>query len=96
MCHACTLTESYEEFSVASALVRGQREDAGDIIPIWRLFLLQNRNHLHVFTVCGRCTNMHITVWGRQTYFGKVADYVRPLFVDFSEDVEDEGLNVEI
>lgn len=29
-------------------------------------------------------------------YFGEVADDVRSLFVDFSEDVEDEGLHVKI
>lgn len=30
------------------------------------------------------------------TYFGEVADDVRSLFVDLSEDVEDEGLHVKI
>lgn len=29
-------------------------------------------------------------------YFGEVADDVRSMFVDFSEDVEDKGLHVEI
>lgn len=32
----------------------------------------------------------------KRSYFGEVADNVRSLFVDFSEDVEDKGLNVKI
>lgn len=39
-------TESYEELPVASALVWRQREDTGHIIPIWRFFLLQNKNRI--------------------------------------------------
>lgn len=31
-----------------------------------------------------------------QAHLGEVADDVRSLFVDFSEDVEDEGLHVKV
>lgn len=41
--HSLSLTESYQELPVASALVRRQRENTGHVIPVWRLFLLKNK-----------------------------------------------------
>lgn len=36
-----SLTESNEELPVATALVGGQRQDAGHVVPIWGLLLLR-------------------------------------------------------
>lgn len=41
-CHGFSLTKSYEELPVASALVRRQCENTRHIIPVRRLFLLKN------------------------------------------------------
>lgn len=41
------LTESYEELSVASALVRWQCENTRHIIPIRRLFFLKNKTKVN-------------------------------------------------
>lgn len=39
------ITESYEEFSIASALVGGQGEDTSHVVPVRRLFLLGEVAH---------------------------------------------------
>lgn len=46
-----SLTECYEEFSIASALVWGQGEDTSHIISVWRFLLLptQQTNQLISF-----------------------------------------------
>lgn len=95
--HSLSLTESYQELPVASALVRRQRENTGHVIPVWRLFLLKNKT-----TEVVRDDQSEMNTRKRplsralRTYFGEVADDVRSLFVDLSEDVEDEGLHIKI
>lgn len=44
-----SLTEGYEEFAVASALVWWQCEDAGYIVAVRRLFLLESNRSRRFF-----------------------------------------------
>lgn len=41
--HTVTLTESYEELPVASALIRRQCENTRHVVSVWRLFLLKKK-----------------------------------------------------
>lgn len=90
-----SLTEGYEEFAVASALVWRQCEDAGHVVAVRRLFLLESNASRRFFR---RWTLIRLAKRRRHSWshFGEVADDVRPLLVDLGQDVEDEGLHVKV
>lgn len=81
------VAKGYQQLSVSLSLERWERQDASNIVSVWRLFLLQQERRVS--------PKWRICITAR-TNLGEIADDVSASFVDFTEDVKEEGLDVKI